>query len=193
MIERPQEVEGRERTLDHFRPYLQVLARMQLEPQFQGKVDLSGVVQQTLWEAHQAWDRVRGQNDAQQAAWLRTILAHNLTDEMRKLGADVRDVLRERSLEAALEQSSHRLEAWLTAEQSTPSQQAVRNEQLLDLAEALTQLPDDQRQAVELHHLQGHSLAEVAEEMARSKGAVASLLFRGLENLRRRLNPEEDT
>src|SRR5579871_601160 len=117
-----QQGDAPELSLERFRPYLHLLARMQMEPQFQGKLDLSGVVQQTLWEAHQDRSRFQGQNEAQQAAWLRTILAHNLTDEFRKLGAAVRDVVRERSLQAALEDSSSRLEGWLAAEQSSPSQ-----------------------------------------------------------------------
>jgi RNA polymerase sigma-70 factor (ECF subfamily) len=184
------EGESQEPTFERFRPYLCLLARSQLEPQFEGKLDLSGVVQQTLLEAHQGRGRFQGQGEAQQMAWLRAILAHNLTDEVRKLGAAARDVVRERSLEAALDDSSHRLDMLLAADQSSPSQQAVRNEQLLRLAEALAQLPEDQRRAVELHHLQGHSLAEVADRMGRSKSAVGSLLFRGLENLRGRLQTE---
>jgi RNA polymerase sigma-70 factor (ECF subfamily) len=55
---------------------------------------------------------------------------------------------------------------------------------LVFLADALTKLPADQRQAIELHHLQGCPLAEVARQLDRSKGAVAALLFRGLRKLR---------
>jgi RNA polymerase sigma-70 factor (ECF subfamily) len=177
--------------LERFREYLSLLARLQLDARLQGKVDLSGVVQQTLLEAHQAQERFRQLTEAQQGAWLRRTLAHNLTDEVRKLGTAMRDVGRERSLEAALEASSARLEACLAADQSSPSEQAVRNEQLLHLAEALARLPEDQRRAVEMHHLGGVPVAEVAQVMGRSDGAVGALLVRGLKRLRELLQPEE--
>src|SRR5262249_40307975 len=176
--------------LERFRAYLSLLARMQLEPGLRGKVDLSGVVQQTLLEAHQAADQLRQWDEPRQLAWLRRALANNLTDEVRRLSTAARDVARECSLEAALEQSSARLEAWLASEESAPPERAIRNEQLLRLAEALERLPDDQRTAVELHHLKGRPLVEVAEALGRSKGAVATLLFRGMTRLRKDLGAD---
>jgi len=175
--------EDRGRDLERFRHYLSLLARLQLDTRLHGKVDLSGLVQETLLEAHQARDQLEQMDRAQQAAWLRKALAHNLADEVRKLTTSARDVRREQSLEAALEESSARLEGWLAAEQSSPSEQAERNEQLLRLAQALAQLPEDQRNAVELHHLKGLSLGEVAGRLERSKGAVGKLLYRGLDKL----------
>ena len=69
--------------LDGFREYLRLLARLQLSAKLSGKIDLSGVVQQTLLEAYQAQEFPS--DVAQQAAWLRRALANNLTDEIRRL------------------------------------------------------------------------------------------------------------
>lgn len=176
--------------LEGYRQYLGLLARLQLDARLCGKVDLSGVVQQTLLEAYLARDKMP-QQEEELARWLRHILANNLRDEVRKAHAQARGIEREQSLEAALEASSLRIESWLAADQSTPSQRASRNEALLRLAAALAELPEAQRRAVELHHLQGLPLAEVATHMQRSKGAVAALLFRGLSRLRKRLESAE--
>jgi RNA polymerase sigma-70 factor (ECF subfamily) len=177
--------------LECFREYLSLLARLQVEPRLRPRIDLSGVVQQTLLEAYQARTQLQGHNSAQVAAWLRRILANNLADEVRRLLADKRDPAREFSLEAALEASSARLQEWLAAEQSSPSEQAMQHEQGVRLAQALARLPENQRRAVELHHLQGRSLAEVATELDLSRPAVAGLLHRGLKKLRELL--EEDS
>jgi RNA polymerase sigma-70 factor (ECF subfamily) len=176
--------------LEQFRDYLCLLARLQVDSRLRGKLDPSGVVQETLLEAHQATPQLQGRSEAEVLAWLRRALAHNLADAIRKLGAVKRDAAREESLQEALEQSSSRLENWLAVEQSSPSQKIERHEQTLRLAAALTRLPDKQRQAVELRHLQGLSLAEVARELACSKAAVVGLLHRGVDKLRQLLTSE---
>jgi len=172
------------RRLEAFRAYLRLLARLQLDAHLLGKVDLSGVVQQTLLEAHHVLNHGDAVEPDKLPPLLRRLLANNLADEARKALALKRDAGRERSLDEALQRSSARLEAFLAAEQSSPSVRAERNEELRRLAETLEQLPEAQRQAVELHYLQGLSLDEVAAQLVRTKAAVAGLLHRGLDVLR---------
>jgi RNA polymerase sigma-70 factor (ECF subfamily) len=170
--------------LEQFREYLLLLARVHLGECFRGKLDASDVVQQTLLEAHRKRAQFRGHTAAERAAWLRQMLAYGLADAIRALGRAKRDVARERSLEAALNDSSSRIEAWLVAEQSSPSQQAERNEQAVRLAEALATLPEAQREALVLRHCQGWSVADISRQLGRSPAAVAGLLKRGAKQLR---------
>ena len=178
------------RALDRFREYLRLLARLQLSPHLAGKVDLSGVVQQTLLEAYQGRDAFPS-DAARQAAWLRRALANNLIDAIRRVVSRGRERVDEQSLEQGLEASPARLEARLACEAPTPGRAAIHNERLGRLAGALRELPEDQRGAVELHHLQGLSLAAVGRRLGRSREAVASLVFRGLTTLRSRLADKE--
>jgi RNA polymerase sigma-70 factor (ECF subfamily) len=180
-----------EPALERFRDYLVLLARAQLDRGLRAKLDPSDVVQQTLLEAYRKRHQFRGHNEGELAAWLRQILVHNLADALRDLGRAKRDAAAERSLEAALADSSARLEAVLAADQSSPSQQAVRHEELLRLSTALAQLPQQQQEAVVLHHLHGCTLAELAQQLGRTEAAVAGLLHRGLKKLRELLHERE--
>jgi RNA polymerase sigma-70 factor (ECF subfamily) len=184
--------EAHGRLLEKFRDYLRLLARVQLDPRLRGKLDPSDVVQQTLLEAHQKREQFRGATEAEWLAWLRTALAHNLADALRAFGQAKRDVVRERALADAADASSRRLEAWLAAEQSSPSQQAQRHERAAQLAAALAALPDDNREALVLHYCEDRPLAEIAQRLGRTPAAVAGLLKRGLKQLRAALPPERE-
>jgi RNA polymerase sigma-70 factor (ECF subfamily) len=173
---------------ERYRPWLQLLARMQLESRFQGKFDASDIVQQTLLEACRDLPQFRGQTEAELLAWLRQILAHVLGHEMRRYhGTQQRDVDREVSLEAALAQSSQRLGAMLAASGSSPSEGAARREQELILADVLARLPQDYRDVIVFRNLEGLSHEETAKRIGRSVGATKMLWARALARLRQEL------
>jgi len=181
-------VEDPPRPLEQYRDYLRLLARLQLDPRLRGALDPSDVVQQTLLKAHENLDGFRGKTDAELQAWLRAILAQQFALIARKRG---RQKVRTHSLEAALEQSSARLESLVASEQFSPSQEAMRTERLVELAMALGGLPEDQRTALELRYLRGLSVAAVGEHMGRTTVSVTGLLYRGTRALRQRMNEPE--
>ena len=183
----PDELELPAESLEKYRDYLRLLARMEMDPRVQAKLDPSDLVQQTLLKAYQALGQFRYRTEAEVAAWLRKILVNSLIDAVRQFGTAGRDI----NLERSLEESASRMEAWLGAQESSPSERAERNELLLRLAGALDRLPTDQRTAVELKHLRGQSLHEIGQQMGRSVTAVAGLLRRGIDRLQALLTDEK--
>jgi RNA polymerase sigma-70 factor (ECF subfamily) len=161
-----------------------LLARSHIGTRFQARLDPSDLVQQTLLDAHQKQAQLRGSTRGECIAWLKQILANNLADAVRGLARAKRDIARERSLDEQVGDSFSRVDGWLVAAQSSPSQLAVRSEELLAMADSLTGLPETQREAIVLHHLQGLPLAEVARQLGKTPAAVAGLLHRGLKRLR---------
>ena len=185
----PRDASDRDWPLERYRDYLHLLSRVGLDARLRALADSSDVVQQTLLRAHERIGQFKGTSEAEFLAWLRAILARQLADLARRAGQGHWE--KKQSLEAALEQSSARLASWLADEQPSPGEQAQQREQLLRLAEALARLPQDQRTAVELHHLEGYSVPEVGRRMGRSAGSVAGLLHRGLKALRAHLGESE--
>jgi RNA polymerase sigma-70 factor (ECF subfamily) len=82
-------------------------------------------------------------------------------------------------------------------ESSEQPEPAAESSTVVDLEEverrarlfsAVDKLPDDQRLVISLRFADEKSIREIAETLGRSEGAVKQLQFRGLENLRKRLN-----
>jgi RNA polymerase sigma-70 factor, ECF subfamily len=178
--------------LERYRHYLELLAKLQLQPRFRSKLGASDIVQQTLFKATKNLSQFRGASEAEIVAWLRRILSTTLIDAIRELKGTKRNVAVERSLEASLAQSSTRLEALLQANSTSPSEHLLRNEQLLQVSAALARLPGDQRLVLEMHYLQGCPVAVIAEDMGRTERSVAGLVRRGLQALRVMLADEKD-
>src|SRR5581483_11031997 len=88
-------------SLARFRPYLRLLAGLQLDSRLQAKLDPYDLVQETLLKAHENLGQFRGHSDAERASWLRTLLAKSLGETPRPYGAVKRDPGRKQSLEAS--------------------------------------------------------------------------------------------
>lgn len=175
--------------IEQYRGYLAALARIQVSarPWLHAKLDGSDLAQEALLKAHAARDQFRGQSQAELVGWLRNILANTLANQLRAFGGQKRDIGMERSLEANLDASSCRMDAWLAADQTSPSEALGRQERALALAAAVDRLPDEQREVVLLKHCQGMTLLEIADRLGKTQAGVAGLLRRGLQSLREQL------
>jgi RNA polymerase sigma-70 factor, ECF subfamily len=180
--------EGLGRLLEKYRSYLSLLARVQIGRRLQGKADSADLVQETFLEAHRHFPLFHGRTAAEFVHWLRQILAGRLAKLVRRyLGTKGRNVRLEEELERELARSSDAIGKALVANQSTPSQQAVRRENAVLLAQALERLPQDYREVLILRHLQECAFAEVARRMGRTLESVKKLWARALPRLREEL------
>ena len=151
------------------------------------RVSAADLVQQTLLEAHQNLHKFRGHTKGEMIKWLDRMLSNNIADTFRWLRRQKRDISREKSFADQATSSYQNEGEWLTARDSTPSHYASNSEQAEQLEAAIELLPPEQREAVVMHHLQGQPLSHVAQNLGRSRAAVAGLVFRGLRSLRKHL------
>jgi RNA polymerase sigma-70 factor (ECF subfamily) len=174
--------------LERYRPYLRLMAQRNLDYRIQARLDASDVVQQTFLEAQRDLVGFRGEAEGELIAWLARILKNNVSEEIdRHMVAKKRSAHREQKQAPGGESSPVPMIERVPAEQSSPSQRAMRGEAAIRLAWAIDQLSETQREAIRLRHLEGMTLAMIADRMEKSEMAVAGLLKRGLKGLRQTL------
>jgi RNA polymerase sigma-70 factor (ECF subfamily) len=179
------------RLLEAHRDSLRALAERQLRGRLASRVDASDVVQQAFLEAHRSFPEFPGQQTSDLAAWLVRIVDFAVAKAVRDHALlQKRDVRREQSLDDPGGPEPARRQE-LDAGHSTPSQRAMRSEDVERLTQALVALPDDQREAVRLRHLEGKSLDEIAQKLGRTPAATAGLIKRGMKTLRQHLRKND--
>jgi RNA polymerase sigma-70 factor (ECF subfamily) len=177
--------------LEKYRAYLETLTYIQVDPRLRGKFGLSDIIQNTLLEASGTPERIAAMDSVAQKRWLRRMLLHNLKDEIDRYLTKGRNVGRERSLDGAAEESSRRVCGVLAAEESTPSEKLIKKEEALRVLEALSQLPEGERESLVLQQYHGWKLAQIAEHLGCTMNAVAGLQRRGRARLRKLLSDLE--
>jgi RNA polymerase sigma-70 factor (ECF subfamily) len=176
------------RLLERYRNYMGLLVRIQIGRRLSRKVDAEDLLQEIGLEVHRKIAMFRGRTEREFLTWVRRMIGSILANQLRHfLGTKCRDVRLERALVDELDHSSQALNASLVAPQSTPSQQAVRREQAVLLADALQGLPENYREVIILRHLEGLSFPDVALRVGRTEDSVKNVWVRALARLRRTL------
>ena len=186
LIDSQTDPEAADRLLTLYRPVLKLIAEQMVGPGLQRREDASDIVQRTVLEAYAAFEQFQGESEAEFSAWLKQILRHNVTNLVRDNRAAKRDVRREQYLDAAENSVSV---TWMqpAGRGTSPSVRVIKAEAALNLANAIDELPEQQRVAVRRRHLDGLGIDQIAAEMDKTPAAVAGLIRRGLETLRERL------
>jgi RNA polymerase sigma-70 factor, ECF subfamily len=144
---------------------------------WQSLLSLDDVMQQTYAEAVVSFSRFEPRGPGSFAAWLTNLARCTLIDAIRMLEADKRGGNRKR-IQPSSDDSCSNLFDMLCQTMGTPSRFAARHEAAAAIRHAIDQLPDPQKQVVEMYDLMGKPVAEVASAIGRSEGAIYLLRVR---------------
>jgi RNA polymerase sigma-70 factor, ECF subfamily len=150
-----------------------------------GCISIDDVVQETLTRAFQKIEQLQGNSPREFAAWLFAIGNMILIDLVRKETTQVRggQLRRQELTHDSTTGSVAEILERLPLDEATASQIVATQEGLAALQIAIVGLPSDQRQAIQLHLLQGMSLKETGDAMQRSPTAVRGLVHRAKKSL----------
>lgn len=163
--------QGDERTYHDLLEELLPVIRRQVRSRVWDAADAEDIVQNALISIHRGRHTYRTERPF--GPWMRTIVRHCVIDSFRQRG-------RRAKREVPVESPE------LFAQAEDPLEPGAE-ELPAPLALALQELPSTQRQAVELIHLHGLSVAEAALKAGVSPGALKVRAHRGYRALRERL------
>lgn len=182
------DAEGLNRLIEHYRPYLQVLARLHRDSRLTAKLDDSDMVQEVSALACANFTDFRGTTEREFTSWLRTTMARVIAQSLRHYTRQRRNVHLERDLERSLDHSSTLLAGSALAIRGlSPSEQMMRRERDALVAEALQKLPPHYREVIILREYQGLSLEEIGRKLGRSADSVRKTWARAVLKIRKSL------
>ena len=127
--------------LEMYRNYLNMLARLQIEPSLRTQLSASDLVQETFLNAKRGLAGFRGQSERELIAWLRRIMANRITDALRRQKHVSPGRLAKQRIEDQVDHSSMSLCRMLPTREPTPSEQFAHREMEVILADALETAP----------------------------------------------------
>ncbi len=143
------------------------------------RLDESDVIQQVCMEAHKSLSTFRGRTRQDLVNWLQTIVRRTQVHIQREHLAKRRDIRRDFF---ELRNSAEISLVWKNrvSGSESPSEVVIAGESAQQLMKALTQLPNDYRNAIEMRFLDGLMLREIAKEQHATTGQIAGRIRRGL-------------
>ncbi len=148
-------------------------------------IDPEDIVQQTFAEAFRCVSRFRQQEGASFLSWLTGIAENKIMDTVKGLQREKRGGNRQRVRHITTESRSVAdLVELLSAGSHTPSRSVAGHEAVGAIQNAIEELPEEYRRAVQLRLLECKSLEETAQLMNRGPRAVQGLIDRAKKKMR---------
>jgi RNA polymerase sigma-70 factor (ECF subfamily) len=170
--------------LTHHRQRLQRMVAVRLDSRLAPRVDPSDVVQEALAAAAQLLPAYLEKQPIPFYPWLRQLAWERLVKLHRQhIATEKRTVVREVVLELP-DGSVDALAQLVAANNTSPSDQAVRKELQERVRSSLNKLGERDREVLILRYLEHLSVVEIASIMGSTTGAIKVRHLRALERLR---------
>jgi RNA polymerase sigma-70 factor (ECF subfamily) len=169
------------------RDRLRRMVELRIDARLQGRIDASDVLQDGFLDLSKQVESYLSDPRLPVFLWLRLVISDRLALVHRHhLGTAVRDAGREVSLyrDPLPPASSAALAAMLLGRQTSPSNAAIRAEQILQVQEATNSLDPLDREVVALRHFEQLSRAETALVLGITEEAGAKRYIRALKKLK---------
>lgn len=179
--------------LESFRPRLQRMVSLRLDPRVRRRMDSSDILQEAFVEVTRRLGEYETDAGLSFFVWVRLVTGQKLVDLHRQhLGAEKRDVRREVFPAAPMPASSISLARAISDHSPTPSQQLVREEQQERLRAALDGMKESDREILMLRHFEHLSNEECAEVLGVTPSGAKLRHMRAAKRLREVLREYPD-
>ena len=164
---------------------------VRMDPRLCGRVDPDDILQEAYLDAMKRVGHFAEESNYTPFVWLRLIVGQTLINVHRRhITAKKRDASRERSrvkngLKFELSATSQTIATQLAASQTSPSQAAIRTEEVKELATALESLSDIDREIITLRHFEDMTNTEVAELLQIEQKAASIRYVRAVQRLKK--------
>jgi len=165
------------------RDRLRRMVELRMDARLHGRVDASDVLQDGFIDVAQRVESYLRDPKLPVFLWLRLVVSDRLaTVHRHHLGTRMRDAFEEVSLyrDPLPQASSAALAAMLLGHRTSPSNAAIRAEQILEVQEAVNALDPVDREVVALRHFERLSRAETAVLLGITEEAGAKRYIRAL-------------
>jgi RNA polymerase sigma-70 factor (ECF subfamily) len=169
------------------RDRLRRMVELRIDARLQGRIDASDVLQDGFLDLSKQVESYLSDPRLPVFLWLRLVVSDRLAQIHRHhLGTAMRDAGREVSLyrDPMPQASSAALAAMLLGRLMSPSNAAIRAEQILQVQEAVNSLEPLDREVVALRHFEQLSRAETAVVLGITEEAGAKRYIRALKKLK---------
>lgn len=170
---------------DHYRVRLKRMVWLRLDRRLQGRIDPSDVVQEAYLDLARELPAYAEKRAIPLFLWMRLVTGQRLMRLHRKhLGAEMRDVTREISIQKGVPQAnSESMAVELMGNDTSASKAVIRSEVQQQLQDALNQMDSIDREIIALRNFEQLDNSEAAEVLGLSSSAASKRYVRALKRL----------